>query len=67
MHLEKEDVNKKKKSSIVATRTNLLPSNSLIHADGGMASVGSESVSFFADYPFLTGLSGEGTVRRVQP
>ena len=33
--------------SFADTRTNLLPSNSLTRADGGMASVGSESVSTF--------------------
>ena len=50
-------------SPFVAVRTNLLPSNSLIHADGGMATVGSESVSSLTINPFLTGLPREGTVR----
>ena len=36
--------------------TNLIPSNSLTHADRGMASVGSRWVSSFTDYPCLTGL-----------
>ena len=43
------------------TRTNLLPSNSLNCADGGVASAGSKSVSSLTVYPFLTGLL-EGTV-----
>ena len=34
-------------SSFVATGTNLLPSFSLTQAEGGMPSVGSESVSSF--------------------
>ena len=37
-------------SDSVTMRTNLLPSNSLTHANGGMASNGSESVSSLKTY-----------------
>ena len=48
--------------SFVVTSTNLLPPNSLTHADRGMVSVDFESVSSMTISPFLTGLPGEGTV-----
>ena len=51
-------------SCFVATKTNLIPSNSLAHAEGGMASTDSESSSLFlTTNTLLTGLLGKGTVR----
>ena len=38
-------------SSFVATRTNLVPSNSITHEHGGMVSIGSRSVSSLTVYP----------------
>ena len=52
--------------SFVITKVNLLPLNSLTHADGEMVSAGSKSVSFLTIYPFLTCLPGEGAIIRVQ-
>ena len=51
-------------SSLVVTRTNLIPSFSLTHAKKGTASTDSKSV-FISWLPntFLTGLPGEMTVR----
>ena len=42
-----------KTSSSVATRAHLIPSNRLTHAGGGLASVGSKSVSSLTKDPFL--------------
>ena len=49
-------------SSFVATKKNLIPSNSLTHTGGGMGSVGSEFISSFTDNPILIVWIGEGTV-----
>ena len=43
-----------KTSSLVVTKTNLIPSDSLTHAEGGMASDGSESVSSRPTTPLTT-------------
>ena len=40
-----------KTSSIVVTKTNLISSDSLTHAESGMASKGSESASSNTNYP----------------
>ena len=49
-------------SSFVAMKINLLPSNSLTHANEEMASNGSDSISFLTINNFFTGLPRKGRV-----
>ena len=52
-------------SCFVATMTNLIPSCSLNHAGGGMASIGSESVSLSNCWPQTYLLSIRSWARKV--